>query len=94
MRVSPKEGGSLLGGAELSFDAVHGVPLRAAVYSTDELRAGDRTGRHRNLLRPRRQLGVRIHAARRTPRSKKSTLPEQRRRQRTRRRAAAANTRT
>ena len=34
MRVSPKEGGSLLGGAELSFDAVHGVPLRAAIYSS------------------------------------------------------------
>lgn len=35
VRVSPKEAGSLLGGAELSFDAVHGVPLRAAVYSTE-----------------------------------------------------------
>jgi outer membrane lipoprotein-sorting protein len=35
VRVSPKEGGSLLGGAELSWDAVHGVPLRAAVYSTE-----------------------------------------------------------
>jgi outer membrane lipoprotein-sorting protein len=35
VRVSPKESGSLLGGAELSFDAVHGVPLRAAVYSTN-----------------------------------------------------------
>jgi outer membrane lipoprotein-sorting protein len=34
VRISPKEGGSLLGGVELSFDAVHGVPLRAAVYST------------------------------------------------------------
>jgi outer membrane lipoprotein-sorting protein len=34
VRVSPKEGGSLLGGAELSWDAVHGVPLRAAVYSS------------------------------------------------------------
>ena len=34
VRVSPKESGSLLGGAELSFDAVHGVPLRAAVYSS------------------------------------------------------------
>jgi outer membrane lipoprotein-sorting protein len=34
VRVSPKEGGSLLGGVELSFDAVHGVPLRAAIYST------------------------------------------------------------
>jgi outer membrane lipoprotein-sorting protein len=35
VHVSPKEGGSLLGGAELSFDAVHGVPLRAAIYSTE-----------------------------------------------------------
>jgi outer membrane lipoprotein-sorting protein len=34
VRVSPKEGGSLLGGAELSFDADNGVPLRTAVYST------------------------------------------------------------
>jgi outer membrane lipoprotein-sorting protein len=34
VRVSPKESGSLLGGAELSFDSVHGVPLRAAVYSS------------------------------------------------------------
>jgi outer membrane lipoprotein-sorting protein len=34
VRVSPKESGSLVGGAELSFDAVHGVPLRAAVYSS------------------------------------------------------------
>ena len=34
VRVSPNESGSLFGGAELSFDAVHGVPLRAAVYSS------------------------------------------------------------
>ncbi len=34
VRVTPKEGGSLLGGAELSWDAVHGVPLRAAIYSS------------------------------------------------------------
>jgi outer membrane lipoprotein-sorting protein len=34
VRVSPKESGSLLGGVELSFDAVHGVPLRAAIYSS------------------------------------------------------------
>jgi outer membrane lipoprotein-sorting protein len=33
-RVSPKESGSLFGGAELSWDAVHGVPLRAAIYSS------------------------------------------------------------
>jgi outer membrane lipoprotein-sorting protein len=34
LRVSPKETGSLIGGAELSWDAIHGVPLRAAVYSS------------------------------------------------------------
>jgi len=34
LRVSPKESGSLIGGAELSWDAVHGVPLRAALYSS------------------------------------------------------------
>lgn len=34
VRVSPREDGSLLGGAELAWDAVHGVPLRFAVYST------------------------------------------------------------
>jgi outer membrane lipoprotein-sorting protein len=33
-RVSPKEGGSLIGGAELSWDANNGLPLRAAVYSS------------------------------------------------------------
>ncbi len=34
LRLSPKEGGSLLGGAELSWDADNGVPLRAAIYSS------------------------------------------------------------
>ncbi len=34
VRISPNEGGSLLGGAELSWDAVHGLPLRAAIYSS------------------------------------------------------------
>ncbi|HLL92489.1 MAG TPA: DUF2092 domain-containing protein [Solirubrobacteraceae bacterium] len=34
VRVSPKEGGSLFGGAELSFDANNGAPLRAAIYSS------------------------------------------------------------
>lgn len=33
-RISPKESGSLIGGAELSWDAVHGVPLRLALYSS------------------------------------------------------------
>jgi hypothetical protein len=31
--VSPREHGGLIGGAQLSFDAVHGVPLRAAIYA-------------------------------------------------------------
>jgi outer membrane lipoprotein-sorting protein len=34
VRVSPKQTGSLLAGAELSFDASNGVPLRSAIYST------------------------------------------------------------
>ena len=38
VRVSPKEGGSLFGGAELSFDADNGVPLRAAIYSSTSAR--------------------------------------------------------
>lgn len=33
-RLSPKEGGSLIGGAELSWDADNGLPLRAALYSS------------------------------------------------------------
>jgi outer membrane lipoprotein-sorting protein len=33
-RISPNEGGSLIGGAELSWDANNGVPLRAALYSS------------------------------------------------------------
>jgi outer membrane lipoprotein-sorting protein len=34
VRVSPREGGSLLGGLELSWDASNGVPLRTAIYSS------------------------------------------------------------
>jgi outer membrane lipoprotein-sorting protein len=34
VRISPNESGSLIGGAELSWDANNGVPLRAAVYSS------------------------------------------------------------
>ena len=34
VRVSPRENGGLIAGAELSWDAVHGIPLRAALYST------------------------------------------------------------
>jgi hypothetical protein len=34
VRVSPRENGGLIGGAELSWDATNGVPLRTAIYST------------------------------------------------------------
>jgi len=34
VRVSPRENGGLVAGAELSWDANTGVPLRAALYST------------------------------------------------------------
>ncbi|HEY5194477.1 MAG TPA: hypothetical protein VIJ39_11490 [Solirubrobacteraceae bacterium] len=34
VRVSPRENGGLIAGAELSWDATNGAPLRAAVYST------------------------------------------------------------
>ncbi len=34
VRISPSRNGGLVGGAELAWDAVHGVPLRLAVYST------------------------------------------------------------
>jgi outer membrane lipoprotein-sorting protein len=34
VRISPNEGGSLIGGAELSWDATHGTPLRAAIFSS------------------------------------------------------------
>jgi outer membrane lipoprotein-sorting protein len=34
VRASPRENGGLIGGAELSWDAANGVPLRAALYST------------------------------------------------------------
>lgn len=35
VRVAPKHDGGLLGGAELAWDAGNGVPLRAAIYSSD-----------------------------------------------------------
>ena len=47
VRVEPKANGGLLGGAELAWDSVHGVPLRAALYAKGdsspvvELRATD-----------------------------------------------------
>jgi len=34
VRISPSHNGGLVGGAELAWDADHGVPLRLAVYST------------------------------------------------------------
>jgi outer membrane lipoprotein-sorting protein len=34
VRISPSRNGGLVGGAELAWDADHGVPLRLAVYST------------------------------------------------------------
>jgi outer membrane lipoprotein-sorting protein len=34
VRISPSRDGGLVGGAELAWDAIHGVPLRLAVYST------------------------------------------------------------
>jgi outer membrane lipoprotein-sorting protein len=34
VHISPKRDGGLVGGAELAWDAVHGVPLRLALYST------------------------------------------------------------
>jgi hypothetical protein len=33
VRIAPKDGGGLLGAAELAWDAARGVPLRAAVYA-------------------------------------------------------------
>ncbi len=62
VRVSPKEGGSLLGRRR----ALLGRHQRRAAASGGvlhrECRAGARTGRHLNLLRARPTVGVRIHA--------------------------------
>src|SRR4051794_32639968 len=33
VRIAPKDDGGLLGAGEVAWDAVHGVPLRAAVYA-------------------------------------------------------------
>ena len=35
VRVAPRENGGLIAGAEVSWDAAHGNPLRAAIYSTN-----------------------------------------------------------
>ncbi|HWX46118.1 MAG TPA: hypothetical protein VNY52_12450 [Solirubrobacteraceae bacterium] len=34
VHIAPSHNGGLIGGAELSWDAVHGVPLRVAIYSS------------------------------------------------------------
>jgi hypothetical protein len=36
VRISPSQGGGLLGGVALWWDAVHGVPLQIAVYAVDQ----------------------------------------------------------
>ena len=33
VRIGPKQDGGLVGGAELAWDAVHGAPLRVAIYA-------------------------------------------------------------
>ncbi|MEY2513414.1 MAG: hypothetical protein QOJ89_772 [bacterium] len=33
VRIAPRDDGGLLGAAEVAWDAVHGIPLRAAVYA-------------------------------------------------------------
>ncbi len=73
VRVAPKEGGSLLGGAELSFDAETGIPLRSAIYATDDSSPGDRTGREPHLLRPGRRARCSRSRRRRMRRSSRSS---------------------
>ena len=65
VRVSPKEGGSLLGGAELSFDSVHGVPLRAAIYSSTSSSPVIELAATEVSYGPVDELGLRLHASRR-----------------------------
>jgi hypothetical protein len=36
VRITPRHDGGLLGGAEVAWDAEHGVPLRAAVYANGD----------------------------------------------------------
>ena len=36
MRISPRSDGGLIGGAELAWDASHGVPLKLAVYAKEQ----------------------------------------------------------
>ena len=62
MRISPKDDGGLLGAAELAWDAVNGVPLRAAVYAQGqadpvlELEATDDLLRRDRRCRPPRRV--------------------------------------
>ena len=65
VRVSPKEGGSLLGGLELSWDADNGVPLRTAVYSSREQRA--RSSNWRRAKSPSARSKARCSRSRRRP---------------------------
>ena len=36
VRITPKHDGGLLGGAEVAWDAIHGSPLRAAIYASGD----------------------------------------------------------
>jgi outer membrane lipoprotein-sorting protein len=36
LHVAPKHDGGLLGGAEIAWDAAHGIPLRAAIYASGD----------------------------------------------------------
>ena len=76
VRVPPKESGSLIGGAELSFDAVHGVPLRAAMYSSTSSSPVIELAASEISYGPVADSVFAVHAARRARRSKKSTLPK------------------
>ena len=51
VRISPRHDGGLLGGAEVAWDAEHGVPLRAAVYASGSRRPGARARGDRHLVR-------------------------------------------
>ena len=58
VRIAPKDDGGLLGVSELAWDAVHGVPLRAAVYAQGQDGPRARAGGHRDRLRRRRRLAA------------------------------------
>ena len=75
VRVSPKETGSLIGGAELSWDAVHGVPLRAAIYSSTSSSPVIELAATEISYGPVDGLGVRLHPAAGRQGQKKSCCP-------------------